>query len=159
MSRRALITGVGGQDGSLLAELLIGEGYEVLGVTRDGRPHENLTAVLDRVQLARCDFLDLSSVQALLHTYRPSEVYNLASVSFSPASWDEPVVTVESGAAAVAVLLEAIRGFDSTIRFYQASSSEIFGQPIESPQTEATRVQPVTPYGAAKACAHFLVQS
>ena len=158
MSRRALITGVGGQDGSLLAELLLGQEYDVLGVTRDARPHQNLRSVADRVQVVQCDLHDLPSVERLLDSCRPTEVYNLAAPSFSPDSWNDPAGTVQTAAGAVAVQLEAIRRLDPTIRFYQASSSEIFGLPLESPQTETTPVRPVTPYGAAKACGHFLVQ-
>jgi GDPmannose 4,6-dehydratase len=156
---RALITGAGGQDGSLLAELLLGQGYDVLGVTRDGRPRENLRSVADRVRLEQCDLHDPLSVEHVLESCGPTEVYNLAAPSFSPDSWDDPAGTVQAAAGAVAVQLEAIRRVDPTIRFYQASSSEIFGLPLESPQSETTPVRPVTPYGAAKACAHFLVQS
>jgi GDPmannose 4,6-dehydratase len=159
MSGRALITGVAGQDGSLLAELLIDQEYEVVGVARGDGTHENLRAVTDRVEVVRSDLLDPSAVRELLEHIRPSEVYNLASPSFSPASWEDPVAAVQSAGTAVAVLLEAIRTVDPAIRLYQASSSEMFGDPVESPQSERTPVLPLTPYGAAKACAHFLVQS
>jgi GDPmannose 4,6-dehydratase len=158
MSRRALITGVAGQDGSLLAELLIDQGYEVVGVVRGGGSHENLQAIAERLELARTDLLDPSAVRELLERIRPDEVYNLASPSFSPASWEDPVAAVQSAGTAVAALLEGIRIVDPGIRLYQASSSELFGDPVESPQSEQTPIRPLTPYGAGKACAHFLVQ-
>ncbi|HSC92039.1 MAG TPA: GDP-mannose 4,6-dehydratase [Gaiellaceae bacterium] len=160
MTRRALVTGVGGQDGSLLAELLVGEGYEVLGVVRRGSTdYPNLAAVRDRVQLIGCDLLDGRALEDTLREVRPHELYNLASVSFVPASWDEPVLTAEFAAVGVTTVLEAIRRVDPEIRFYQASSSEIFGDPREVPQTERTPLEPVTPYGVAKAYAHFIVHS
>ncbi len=131
--RRALITGVGGQDGSLLAELLLAEGYEVFGVVR--RSPEvyagTLGPIADRLTVLRADLLDQGSLAAALRAARPSEVYNLAAPSFVPRSWDEPVQTAEFAAVGVTAMLEAIRDVDSTIRFYQASSSEIFGEPIE----------------------------
>ena len=161
MARRALITGVGGQDGSLLAELLLAEGYEVAGIVR--RPPSvyaaNLAEVADRVELVEANLLDRDSlVRALEHT-RPHEVYNLAAPSFVPRSWDEPVVTAEFAAVGVTSLLEAIRAVDSGIRFYQASSSEIFGRPRETPQSEETPLSPVTPYGVAKAYGHFIAHT
>ena len=160
MTRRALVTGVGGQDGSLLAELLLGEGYEVFGVVRRGSTdYPNLAAVRDRVELIGCDLLDGRALEDTLRDVRPNELYNLASVSFVPASWDEPVLTAEFAAVGVTTVLEAIRKVDPEIRFYQASSSEIFGDPREVPQTERTPLEPVTPYGVAKAYAHFIVHS
>jgi GDPmannose 4,6-dehydratase len=152
---------VGGQDGSLLAELLLSEGYEVAGIVR--RPPSvyaaNLAAILDRIELVEADLLDRASlVRALEHT-QPSEVYNLAAPSFVPRSWDEPVLTAEFAAVGVTSLLEAIRAVDADIRFYQASSSEIFGRPLETPQTERTPLSPVTPYGVAKAYGHFIAHS
>src|SRR5437773_2758120 len=132
--RRALVTGIGGQDGSLLAELLLGEGYEVYGVVR--RPtserYENLEGVRDRVELIQADLLDQSSLQDALRSCRPHEVYNLAAPSFVPMSWQQPVLTAEFAAVGATALLEAIRLVDSGVRFYQASSSEIFGEPTES---------------------------
>jgi GDPmannose 4,6-dehydratase len=160
VTRRALVTGVGGQDGSLLAELLLGEGYEVFGVVRRGSTdYPNLAAVRDRVELIGCDLLDGRALEDTLREVRPHELYNLASVSFVPASWDEPVLTAEFAAVGVTTVLEAIRKVDREIRFYQASSSEIFGDPREVPQTERTPLEPVTPYGVAKAYAHFIVHS
>ncbi|MEP6893443.1 MAG: GDP-mannose 4,6-dehydratase [Gaiellaceae bacterium] len=159
--RRALITGIGGQDGSYLAELLLDEGYWVAGVVR--RPSAvyaaNLARVLDRVELVEADLLDQASLARALRATEPREVYNLASPSFVPRSWDEPVLTAEFAAVGVTSLLEAVREVDPSIRFYQASSSEIFGEPWETPQTERTPLSPVTPYGVAKAYGHFIIAS
>jgi len=159
--RRALITGIGGQDGSYLAELLLEQGYDVYGLVR--RPtssrYENLDAVRERVELIEADLLDQLALVEVLRGARPHEVYNLASPSFVPMSWRQPVVTAEFAAVGVTSLLEAIRAADDSIRFYQASSSEIFGDPLESPQTEETPARPLTPYGAAKAYGHFIVRS
>jgi len=152
---------VGGQDGSLLAELLLSEGYEVAGIVR--RPPSvyaaNLAAVLDRIELVEADLLDRASLIRALEHAQPTEVYNLAAPSFVPRSWDEPVLTAEFAAVGVTSLLEAIRAVDASIRFYQASSSEIFGRPLETPQTESTPLSPVTPYGVAKAYGHFIAHS
>jgi GDPmannose 4,6-dehydratase len=158
---RALITGIAGQDGSLLAELLLSEGYEVCGVVR--RPtsehFENLEPIRDRIELVQAELLDELSLVATLRTCRPHEVYNLASPSFVPMSWRQPVQTAEFAAVGVTALLESIRLVDRGIRFYQASSSEIFGEPREVPQTEDTALAPVTPYGVAKAYGHLIVRS
>jgi len=160
-ARRALITGIGGQDGSFLAELLVKHGYEVTGIVH--RPAaaygENLAGVAGRVELVEADVLDQGAMSRVLGERRPHEVYNLAAPSFVPRSWDEPVRTAEFAAVGVTALLEAIRAVDPAIRFYQASSSEIFGEPRESPQTEATPLAPLTPYGVAKAYGHFITQS
>ena len=158
--RRALITGIGGQDGSYLAELLLERGYEVAGVVRPGAgPYSNLDAIQSRIDLIEADLLDEPSLSRALESFRPTEVYNLAAPSFVPASWNRPVVTAELAAVGATSLLEAIRAVDPGIRVYQASSSEIFGEPRESPQTEETPLEPVTPYGVAKAYAHFIVHS
>ena len=158
---RALITGIAGQDGSLLAELLLSEGYDVCGVVR--RPtsehFENLEPIRDRIELVQAELLDELSLVATLRTCRPHEVYNLASPSFVPMSWMQPVQTAEFAAVGVTALLESIRLVDRGIRFYQASSSEIFGEPREVPQTEDTALAPVTPYGVAKAYGHLIVRS
>ena len=157
--RRALITGIGGQDGSYLAELLLEQGYAVVGLVRPGgAPYENLAGVAG-VELYEADLLNQTSLTQALRAARPNEVYNLASPSFVPASWDEPVQTAEFAAVGATSLLEAIRGVAPEIRFYQASSSEIFGDPVETPQTETTPLAPVTPYGVAKAYAHFSARS
>ena len=160
-SKRALIIGIAGQDGSLLAELLLGEGYEVSGVVRQpaSSRFENLDAIRGRLELRQADVLDELSLVDVLSACRPHEVYNLASPSFVPMSWRQPVLTAEFAAVGCTALLEAIRRVDDAIRFYQASSSEIFGEPREVPQTEETPLQPVTPYGVAKAYAHFITRS
>jgi GDPmannose 4,6-dehydratase len=157
---RVVITGIAGQDGSYLAELLLERGTEVVGVVRPGSgPYENLASAGDRIELVEADLLDQGSLESVLRAARPAEVYNLAAPSFVPASWDRPVETAEFAAVGATALLEAIRAVDESIRFYQASSSEIFGDPGESPQTEQTPLAPVTPYGVAKAYAHFIVGS
>jgi GDPmannose 4,6-dehydratase len=157
---RALITGIGGQDGSYLAELLLGHGYEVVGIVpRLDKEYENLTGVCERVELLEVDLLDEAELGEALRTHGPREVYNLASPSFVPMSWDEPVRTAEFAAVGVTALLESIRAVDPAIRMYQASSSEIFGEPTIVPQTEETPLHPVTPYGVAKAYGHFIVGS
>jgi GDPmannose 4,6-dehydratase len=158
--KRALITGVGGQDGSLLAELLLDAGYEVVGLVRPGSPpYENLAPLERPVELYEADLLHQTSLMQALRAARPAEVYNLAAPSFVPASWEQPVHTAEFAAVGATSLLEAIRIVDPAIRFYQASSSEIFGDPRDVPQTEETPLAPVTPYGVAKAYAHFSARS
>jgi GDPmannose 4,6-dehydratase len=160
VNKRALITGIGGQDGSLLAELLLDQGYDVSGIVRrSGASYPNLETLRERIDLVEADLSDQLALVRALRATRPHEVYNLASVSFVPASWEHPVLTAELAAVGVTALLEAIREVDATIRFYQASSSEIFGEPRESPQTEETPLSPLTPYGVAKAYAHFIVRS
>jgi len=157
---RALITGIGGQDGSYLTELLLDEGYEVVGLVRPGASeYENLAGVAGRVELYEADLLNQTSLAQALRAARPAEVYNLAAPSFVPDSWDQPVQTAEFAAVGATAMLEAVRSVDPAIRFYQASSSEIFGEPRESPQTEQTPLEPLTPYGVAKAYAHFIVHS
>jgi GDPmannose 4,6-dehydratase len=159
--RRALITGIGGQDGSFLAELLLEQGYEVYGVVRraTSERYENLVPIRDRIELIQADVLDQLSLVDALKACRPQQLYNLASVSFVPASWRQPVLTAEFAAVGVTAMLEAIRLVDPEIRFYQASSSEIFGEPVTVPQTEETPLAPVTPYGVAKAYGHFITRS
>jgi nucleoside-diphosphate-sugar epimerase len=160
VTRRALITGIGGQDGSLLAELLLDQGYDVFGIVRrSAANYPNLAGLHDRVELIQGDLTDQLALVRALRACRPHEVYNLASVSFVPMSWEQPVVTAELAAVGATALLEAIREVDPEIRFYQASSSEIFGEPVETPQTELTPLAPLTPYGVAKAYAHFITRS
>jgi len=159
-ARRAVVTGAAGQDGSYLAELLLDEGYDVVGVVRDPHgAHASLAGVRGRIELVEVDLLDQDALAATLRAHRPTEVYNLASPSFVPRSWEHPVETAEFAAVGVTSLLEAVRAVDATIRVYQASSSEIFGEPAEVPQTESTPLSPVTPYGVAKAYGHFIVGS
>ena len=159
--RRAFVTGVGGQDGALLAALLLDEDYEVAGVVRrDPTDYaENLADVGSQIELVRADLLHHTSLVQALQATRPTEVYNLAAPSFVPRSWDEPILTAEFAAVGATSMLEAIREVDPGIRFYQASSSEIFGEPRETPQTERTAPSPLTPYGVAKAYAHFIAAS
>jgi GDPmannose 4,6-dehydratase len=157
---RALITGIGGQDGSYLAELLLEHGYSVAGIVPQlDAPYDNLAAIRDRVELLCVDVLDEGELARVLRDLSPREVYNLASPSFVPMSWEAPVRTAEFAAVGVTALLEAIRAVDPSIRMYQASSSEIFGEPTAVPQTEETPLHPVTPYGVAKAYGHFIVGS
>jgi len=157
---KALITGIGGQDGSYLAELLLARGYEVVGIVPDlARRYESLAGVGNRIELVQTDLLDRELLVDVLRRHRPREVYNLASPSFVPFSWEEPVLTAEFAAVGVTSLLEAVRAVDPAVRLYQASSSEIFGEPQEVPQTERTPLAPVTPYGVAKAYGHFIVRS
>jgi GDPmannose 4,6-dehydratase len=155
-----VITGIGGQDGSYLAELLLDQGYEVVGLVKPGSgAYENLAGVERQIELHEADLLHETSLAQALRAARPGEVYNLAAPSFVPASWERPVETATFAATGATSLLEAIRAVDPVIRFYQASSSEIFGEPRETPQTEETALEPVTPYGVAKAYAHFIVHS
>ena len=160
-SRRALVIGIAGQDGSLLAELLLGEGYDVYGVVRQpaSTSFANLAGIRGELDLSQADVLDELSLVDVLTACRPDEVYNLAAPSFVPMSWKQPVLTAEFAAVGCTALLEAIRRVDPGIRFYQASSSEIFGEPREVPQHEDTPLAPVTPYGVAKAYAHFITRS
>jgi GDPmannose 4,6-dehydratase len=154
---KALVTGVGGQDGSYLAELLLERGYDVVGIVpRADARYEHLA---DRVELLHVNLLDQDALARVLREHAPREVYNLASPSFVPASWEQPVQTAEFAAVGVTALLEAIRAVDPETRVYQASSSEIFGEPTDVPQTEETPLHPVTPYGVAKAYGHFIVGS
>jgi GDPmannose 4,6-dehydratase len=157
MTKRALITGITGQDGSYLADLLLEKGYEVHGMVRARGEHPpDRPPVRDEVVLHTGDLLDEGSLTRVLSECLPDEVYNLAGTSFVAASWSDPVRAAESTAAAVARLLESVRRVVPEARFYQASSSEIFGLASSAPQDEDTPVRPRTPYGAAKAYGHFL---
>lgn len=158
MSKRAVITGVTGQDGSYLAELLLERGYEVVGVTRrlSAPNHWRIEHLLDRIELQPADLLDQLSLIRLIEDVRPHELYNLAAMSFVPASWDQPLLTGEYNAQGVTRVLEAVRRVDTSIRVYQASSSEMFGKVRETPQTEATPFYPRSPYGVSKVFAHYV---
>ncbi|HSW42537.1 MAG TPA: GDP-mannose 4,6-dehydratase [Patescibacteria group bacterium] len=158
MGRTALITGITGQDGSYLAELLLAEGYRVAGMTRRSSTatDERIAHLRDRLELVQGDLLDQASLVAALRQTKPDEVYNLAAQSFVPTSWNQPVLTGEFTGLGVTRMLEAIRQVDDGIRFYQASSSEMFGKVREVPQTELTPFHPRSPYGVAKAYGHFL---
>src|SRR5688500_15974984 len=158
MAKRALITGITGQDGSYLAELLLEKGYEVIGVVRRSSAPNlwRIEHLLDRVDLRPGDLLDQLSLIKVLAETRPTEVYNLAAMSFVPASWDQPMLTGEYNAQGVTRMLEAIRQVDPKIRLYQASSSEMFGKVREVPQTELTPFYPRSPYGVSKVYAHYI---
>jgi len=158
MSRRALITGITGQDGSYLAELLLDEGYEVSGMVRRASTEnfERISHLVDRITLVQADLLDELSLMSALKDTEPTEVYNLAAQSFVPTSWSQPVLTAEFTAVGVTRILEAIRAINPEIRFYQASSSEMFGKVREVPQNELTPFYPRSPYGVAKAYGHFI---
>jgi GDPmannose 4,6-dehydratase len=158
MSKRAIITGITGQDGSYLAELLLSKGYEVVGTTRRASAPNfwRIQHLLDRVTLKPADLLDQLSIIRLVDEVRPHEFYNLAAMSFVPASWDQPMLTGEFNAQGVTRVLEAIRQVDPSIRFYQASSSEMFGKVREVPQTELTPFYPRSPYGVSKVFAHYI---
>jgi GDPmannose 4,6-dehydratase len=157
-SPRALITGITGQDGSYLADLLLEKGYEVYGMVRRSSTEsfERIAHLDGRIALLQADLLDQASLQEALRTARPAEVYNLAAQSFVPTSWSQPVLTAEFTGVGVTRLLEAIRHVDPSIRFYQASSSEMFGKVREVPQNEQTPFYPRSPYGVAKAYGHFI---
>jgi len=156
--RTALITGITGQDGSYLAELLLEKGYRVVGMTRRSSTDamERVAHLRDRIEVVQGDLLDQASLVSALQDVRPEEVYNLAAQSFVPTSWNQPVLTGEFTGLGVTRILEAIRQVDPGVRFYQASTSEMFGKVREVPQTETTPFHPRSPYGVAKAYGHFL---
>ncbi|HEY5025609.1 MAG TPA: GDP-mannose 4,6-dehydratase [Acidimicrobiales bacterium] len=158
MRKRALITGITGQDGSYLAELLLEEGYEVIGMVRRSSTlnFERIAHIQDRVSLVAGDLLDEVSLIGILREHRPAEVYNLAAQSFVQTSWTQPVLTGETTALGVTRVLDAIRIADPEIRFYQASSSEMFGKVQEVPQNEGTPFYPRSPYGVAKVYGHWI---
>src|SRR5579871_6760789 len=156
--KTALITGITGQDGSYLAELLLEKGYRVAGVVRRSSTEnfERIAHIKDRIELVQADLLDQYSLIEAVKTVAPQEVYNLAAQSLVPTSWNQPVLTGEFTALGVTRVLEAIRLVDPTIRFYQASSSEMFGKVRETPQTELTPFYPRSPYGVAKVYGHYI---
>src|ERR1700746_1852431 len=158
MSKRAIITGITGQDGSYLAELLLSKGYEVVGTTRRSSAPNfwRIQHLLDRLTIKPADLLDQLSIIRVVDEVRPHELYNLAAMSFVPASWDPPMLTGEFNAQGVTRVLEAIRQVDPSIRMYQASSSEMFGKVREVPQTEMTPFYPRSPYGVSKVFAHYI---
>ncbi len=158
MSKRALITGITGQDGSYLSELLLNKGYTVFGMVRRSST-ENFARIehlRDQLQLVQGDLLDANSLESVLKTSRPDEIYNLAAQSFVPASWAQPILTGEFTALGVARLLEVMRTICPEARFYQASSSEMFGKVLEVPQSETTPFYPRSPYGVAKVYGHYI---
>lgn len=155
---RALITGITGQDASYLAEFLLDKGYEVYGTTRRSSTvnNERIKHIEDRIHILSGDLLDQSSLVSALQVSQPDEVYNLAAQSFVKASWDQPVLTGEFTAIGVTRILEAVRNVNPKIKFYQASSSEMFGKVVEIPQKETTRFYPRSPYGVAKVYGHYI---
>ncbi len=156
--KRALITGITGQDGSHLADLLLEKGYEVFGMVRRSSTEnfERIVHLVDRVTLVQADLLDQPSLVGAIEEAQPAEIYNLAAQSFVPTSWKQPVLTAEFTAVGVTRMLEAMRRVDPSIRFYQASSSEMFGKVREIPQNETTPFYPRSPYGVAKVYGHFI---
>ncbi len=158
MPKRALITGVTGQDGSYLAELLLGEGYEVSGMVRrtSNVNYERVEHIADKIRFVPGDLLDEGSIVAALRDVQPHEVYNLAAQSFVTTSWNQPMFTGEATALGVTRVLEAVRQVDPSIRYYQASSSEMFGKVREVPQDETTPFYPRSPYGVAKVYGHWI---
>jgi GDPmannose 4,6-dehydratase len=157
-SKSALITGITGQDGSYLAELLLDKGYEVHGMVRRSSTEnfERIAHLTERIRLHQGDLLDPSSLHSVLRASQPREVYNLAAQSFVPTSWQQPTLTGEFTALGVTRLLEAVRDVDPAIRFYQASSSEMYGKVRETPQNEATPFYPRSPYAVAKMFGHWI---
>jgi GDPmannose 4,6-dehydratase len=158
LGKTALVTGITGQDGSYLAELLLQKGYRVVGMTRrtSTEVHERIEHIVGDLEILSGDLLDQSSITSIVDQVEPDEIYNLAAQSFVPASWSQPVLTGEFTALGVTRVLEAIRQVNPAIRFYQASSSEMFGNAVESPQTETTAFYPRSPYGVAKVYAHWI---
>ena len=158
MKKTALITGITGQDGSYLAELLLDKGYRVVGMTRRTSTdvHERIQHIFDDIEFVSGDLLDQTSITTIVDKVRPDEVYNLAAQSFVPASWSQPVLTGEFTALGVTRVLEAVRAVNPKIRFYQASSSEMFGKVREVPQSEETPFYPRSPYGVAKVYGHWI---
>ena len=156
--KKALITGITGQDGSYLAELLLSKGYEVYGMVRRSSTEtfERINHIIDKIELKQADLLDQLSIIEIIKEIDPDEVYNLAAQSFVPTSWNQPVLTGEFTALGVTRMLEAVRLVNKKIKFYQASSSEMFGKVRETPQNEMTPFHPRSPYGVAKAYGHFL---
>lgn len=158
MAKKALITGITGQDGSYLADLLLEKGYEVTGMVRRSSTEkfERIEHIKDKVNIQQADLLDQYSIIKLLNKVQPDEVYNLAAMSFVPTSWNQPVLTAEFTAIGVTRMLEAIHAVNPKIRFYQASSSEMFGKVREVPQSEKTPFYPRSPYGVAKVYGHWI---
>ena len=154
----AIITGITGQDGSYLAELLLKKGYQVIGVARRSSTvnYERINHIIDDITVVQGDLQDQGSLLSLLEEYKPSEVYNLAAQSFVPTSWNQPALTGDVTALGVTRMLEAIRFVNPKIRFYQASSSEMFGKVMEVPQSENTPFYPRSPYGVAKVYGHWI---
>lgn len=161
MKKRALITGITGQDGSYLAELLLEKGYDVFGMVRRSsmEKFDRIEHIKEKIQIKQADLLDQYSLIKLIEEIQPDEIYNLAAMSFVPTSWSQPVLTAEFTAIGVTRVLEAIRAVNPKIKFYQASSSEMFGKVKEIPQTENTPFHPRSPYGVAKVYGHYITMN
>ena len=158
MAKKALITGITGQDGSYLADFLLGKGYDVYGMVRRSsmEKFDRIDHIKNKIHIKQADLLDQYSIIKLLDEVQPDEVYNLAAMSFVPTSWNQPVLTAEFTAVGVTRMLEAVKAVNPRIRFYQASSSEMFGKVKEIPQSETTPFHPRSPYGVAKVYGHYL---
>ena len=161
MAKRAIITGITGQDGSYLAELLLRKRYEVHGVLRDDRPANlaNIVHLADRIRLHRTNLANSQSIRSLIERVEPDEIYSLAAMSFVPRSWEHPIESSEVTGQSVLRFLEAIRQVAPQIRFYQAGSSEVFGRSSDHPQNESTPFAPANPYAVAKSFAHFCIEN
>ncbi len=161
MNKIALITGITGQDGSYLAEFLLKKDYQVVGLVSQQHDigGQNIESIKGKLELVSGDLLDRNSLEAAVKKFRPDEIYNLGGMTFVPKSWDEPTLALDVNTLGVARLLEAVRDNSPRSKFYQATSAKIFGLPTESPQTEATPLNPVDPYSVAKAAAHYLIQA
>ena len=159
--KTALITGISGQDGSYLAEWLLKKDYQVIGLVsaKHDIGGQNIESIKDKIKLVSGDLLDRNSLESAVKQSHPDEIYNLGGMTFVPKSWDEPSLTFEINTLGVTRLLEVVRNHSPKSRFYQATSAKIFGLPAESPQTEATPLNPVDPYSVSKAAAHYLVQA
>ncbi|KKM91819.1 hypothetical protein LCGC14_1224680 [marine sediment metagenome] len=159
--KRAMITGITGQDGSYLAEFLLDKGYEVIGAVRRSstEPFERIDHIRHLIKLEQVDLLDQASIMDAIQKHQPHEIYNLAAQSFVPTSWAQPIYTAESTGLGVTRILEAIRRINPNIRFYQASSSEMFGKVHETPQSETTPFHPRSPYGVAKVYGHYITMN
>lgn len=157
--KKALITGIAGQDGSYLSELLLEKGYQVFGLMRRKDGRANIRHLRKKIKLIYGDLTDKESLEKAILRVKPDELYNLAAISFIPASWQNPALTCDVNASGVSRLLEIIRDRSPKTKFFQASSAQMFGKPQDYPQNEKTKISPLNPYAAAKAFAHFLVQS
>lgn len=160
MNKRALITGVTGQDGGYLSQLLLDKGYEVFGTVRRGGSNKlqrlQYLNLIDKIKLVDSDLLEISNIHNLIKEIKPTEIYNLAGQSFVPTSWNVPLLTVDTNGMSVLRILDAITSIDKNIKFYQASTSEMYGKAVETPQNENTRFYPRSPYGAAKVFGHYI---
>ena len=161
MKKTAFITGITGQDGSYLAELLLEKNYQVIGLvsSKFNIGDQNIKSIKNKIILESGDLLDKTSLEKIIKKYQPSEIYNLAGLTFVPTSWEKATLALDINTLGTSRILESIRGYSPKSKFYQATSAKIFGLPIQSPQTEKTQFNPVDPYSISKTCAHYLVRS